>query len=422
MEYDVFISYSRKDGNEYAARLQTELEAAGFRVWRDTRNINPAQDFTAEIEMGIKNSRIVAVCVTPDLERPTSFVRREIQYADVVKRPAFPCRVTDAPPPLPIINREWLEFHKDWSTAFARLRQLARDPNLQQAPGTYKKPSEDPFRDYLQTLYQQIVDYLSRAVIRLIDLETEEAPDAVPRKRTDDILLDFFDAAGLSTADTIEAGHRYDSFAQAFEQHKGRLLLLGEPGAGKTITLMSYARDAVAARLDDHRKPLPVLKTVATWPSNPPLPIAEWAAEKLDGLKPEIEAGRALLLLDGLDELGSSRPIDPEKPEKGSYDPRQRFIDAVAQIPPHNQMLVTCRVKDYAAIDQQIPLEGAITLQPLSDDLLREYLSDHPRIYDAIQADDNLRDLARTPLLLSLIAFAWNDLDTDSQTKNPSEN
>ncbi|MCB9451340.1 MAG: HEAT repeat domain-containing protein [Anaerolineaceae bacterium] len=415
MDYDVFISYSRKDGNEYAERLQKELEAAGYKVWRDIRNINPAQDFTAEIEMGIKNSGAIALCLTPDTQRDNSFVRREIQYALVENRPVFPCRIHPITPHISVINNEWLEFHSDWKRAFDRLCAIIHDPNLQAASGTYQKPLENPFRDYLQALYRQIVDYLSRAVIRLIDLEAEETPAAVPRQRTDDMLLDFFDAAGLSAAETIEAGHRYDSFAQAFERHKGRLLLLGEPGAGKTITLMSYARDAVAARLDDPRKPLPVLKTVATWPSNPPLSITEWAAEKLDSLKPEINAGRALLLLDGLDELGSSRPIDPEKPEEGTYDPRKRFIDSVEQIPSRNQVLVTCRVKDYAAIDQQIPLEGAITLQPLSDELLREYLSDYPRIYDAIQDDDNLRNLARTPLLLSLIAFAWNELDTDLQ-------
>jgi hypothetical protein len=169
MSKQVFISYSRHDGHAHAERLERELKAAGYRVWRDTRNINPNQDFTAEIEVGIEKSDLVAVCVTPDIRRENSFVRREIQFADVVKKPAFPCRVTDSPPPIPIINKEWLEFHKDWPTAFARLLKLVGDPNLQTPSGNYQAQPDDPFRDYLQKLYQQIVRYLDQAVIKLID-------------------------------------------------------------------------------------------------------------------------------------------------------------------------------------------------------------------------------------------------------------
>ena len=74
-------------------------------------------------------------------------------------------------------------------------------------------------------------------------------------------------------------------------------------------------------------------------------------------------------------------------------------------------------MKDYAAIGQQIPLNGAITLQPLTDIQLQEYLVDHPEIYNAIQADEQLRELARTPLLLSLITFAWDKLDASLRNK-----
>ena len=49
----VFISYSRRDGNEIAGDLETALRDHGFGVWRDVRNIDPAQDFTADIERGI---------------------------------------------------------------------------------------------------------------------------------------------------------------------------------------------------------------------------------------------------------------------------------------------------------------------------------------------------------------------------------
>ncbi|MEL6526244.1 MAG: TIR domain-containing protein, partial [Chloroflexota bacterium] len=416
MSQQVFISYSRRDGNIYAEKLEQELKSAGYKVWRDTRNINPNQDFTAEIEKGIEASDVIAVCVTPDIRRDNSFVRREIQYADVVQKPAFPCRVTNTIPPISIINKEWLNFYEDWSGAFSRLLTLVADPNLQQPTGEYQAPPDDPFRDYLQALYKQIVRYLDQAVIKLIDLEAETSPDAVPKKQTDDIILEFFDSSIFADV-TPDDLPRHTTFKDAFEYHKGRLLLLGEPGAGKTITLMAHAREAVATRLEDPTQALPILKLLATWKSNPPAPLVEWSAGKMDALKPVIAGGKALLLLDGLDELGEERPIDPQKPEKGTYDPRKRLIDAVADLHADNQVLVTCRVKDYAAIGQQIPLDGAITLQPLTDAQLTDYLEDRPEIFAAIQADDQLRDLARTPLLLSLITFAWDKLDTALKDK-----
>jgi len=62
MSKQVFISYSRQDGKLHAERLENELKTAGYHVWRDTRDINPNQDFTAEIEMGIEKSDLIAVC------------------------------------------------------------------------------------------------------------------------------------------------------------------------------------------------------------------------------------------------------------------------------------------------------------------------------------------------------------------------
>lgn len=251
----VFISYSRRDGNDHAERLQRDLEAQGFYVWRDTRNINPNQDFTAEIETGIEKSDLVAVCVTPDIRRDNSFVRREIQYALAVGKPVFPCiKVDGVVPHVSVINNEWLEFNRDWADAFQRLCQLAADPNLQRKSATHAPPPDEPFRDYLHALYKQIVRYLDQAVIRLIDLEAETTPDAVPHKQTEDILLEFFESS-IHAGDTSDDLPQHTTFKDAFAHHNGRLLLLGEPGAGKTITLMSHARDAVAARLDDTSQP-----------------------------------------------------------------------------------------------------------------------------------------------------------------------
>ena len=46
----IFISYSRNDGNKHASTLESSLKGEKFNVWRDIRDLNAVQDFTADIE------------------------------------------------------------------------------------------------------------------------------------------------------------------------------------------------------------------------------------------------------------------------------------------------------------------------------------------------------------------------------------
>ena len=104
----IFISYARADGSTHAADLQSRLEARGYPCWRDTRDLNRTQDFTAEIEVAIKASTFVVVCITPDTARSESFVRREIQYALLCEKPVIVAQFDkDTLPPVHIITNTW---------------------------------------------------------------------------------------------------------------------------------------------------------------------------------------------------------------------------------------------------------------------------------------------------------------------------
>ncbi|MCD4687568.1 MAG: toll/interleukin-1 receptor domain-containing protein [Anaerolineae bacterium] len=447
-QYDVFISYARVDGRDLAARLDEDLQRAGYTTWRDTRNIDPYQDFSAEIEMAIQASRYVVTCITPSIEaNPDSFVRREIIYAENRQKPVIPLIFPDAGIPLLVGHLTWIPFRAADDSAVldfdgGRERLLARieaapDPETRRATG-------DPYADYLRALYDQIVYFLNQTVFSLITLRGESDPDAVDTSRRQVLPLSFFAGAGIEPPDV--ARQQFEHFAHAYDHFNGRVLLLGEPGAGKTTTLMAFARDAVAARQSDPSLPLPVLGQIATWDSHAQTPLVHWLADAIlalerDDLAALVKAGRALLLLDGLDELGAEREEDdPDNPdEKRRYDPRQRFmaalqdplrsfdptpalpaggegVNARAKVPPSStgevgrgSVIVSCRVKDYAAIGEKIALEGAVTLQPLDDEQMREYLREMPDLWAALEADDALREVARTPLLLALFTFAYRD-------------
>jgi hypothetical protein len=426
----IFISYARKDGSEHAAKFDAELHRRKFKTWRDKRGIDPTQDFTAEIENAIEAASHVVVCITPDVRREDSFVRREIQFALLCEKPIYVARFADVKPPISVVNNTWLDFFKGWESPFEQLCTLLKTTD-------YVIPTpehSDPYKPYLDALYKQIVNYLDKTVFSslpgmtntpLLELTGDLTPEAVdaahslqPTIELNALPMAFYDLAGVDndavgTQHVASSPEPYKNFHDAFERYDGRVLLLGEPGGGKTTTLFAFARDKVAERLEQPDKPLPILVPIVTWNAEAQTPLDEWLAQAVTMLKDDVAGilreGKALLLLDGLDELGAERE-DSKTKEK--YDPRLRFMSVT---PTNNQLLVTCRVKDYEEIGAKLALQGAVTLKPLDDAQMKAYLRDLPELWNVLENDNDLRDVARIPLLLSFFAYAFAGLDKEAK-------
>ncbi|MCK9904269.1 NACHT domain-containing protein [Frankia sp. Cpl3] len=162
----------------------------------------------------------------------------------------------------------------------------------------------------------------------------------------------------------------------------GRLVVLGEPGAGKTILLLRFVLDALARRQPG--QPVPLLVPLASW--NPDGPsLYSWlegqilreyphlaAVDSSTGRKRAgalLDAGLILPVLDGLDEIRA-----------GGRDKAMRAINDGLR--SNIGVVLSCRPAEFRTAVQQRPdlrpihLNGAaaIRLTPLTTTAVRDYL------------------------------------------------
>ncbi len=82
--YDVFISYRRSDGEEYAKELYKELTNKGLRVFFDSKKMEHGKDFPSQLKCNVKNTPNYILIATPDVFKfrdGEDWVRTEIEIA-----------------------------------------------------------------------------------------------------------------------------------------------------------------------------------------------------------------------------------------------------------------------------------------------------------------------------------------------------
>jgi HEAT repeat protein/DNA polymerase III delta prime subunit len=401
----VFISYAQADGRETANQLYQSLREYGIPVWRDKTNLNPYHDFSAHIEIAIKQASHILVLLSPSIvDDEDSFVRREILYAQGCGKPIIPLVLSGFPAgkvPTLVNHLTWIDF-RDYQTGLeSLLKRLQLPLNGIDLPF-------DPFRDHVEQLKTFVTEELQRTVFQrhILPLRVIDSPEAVIQSLP--VAYQSSRPAWFSDKTTIR---EFKSLSQAFELYEGRVLLLGEPGSGKTTTLLAFATEIAEQRLSNPDLLLPVYAPIHTWDGKSK--ITDWLAyvTGLDStlLQEQIEADRIILMLDGLDELPSGDFSD-DATDSHTRDYRLEFMKVLGEIET-TPTIITCRYRGYQEIirkhNHRIPLKGAVTLKPLSNLQIEEYLNQQPDLWSALQTDQTLFDIARTPLILTLLIVAY---------------
>ena len=247
----------------------------------------------------------------------------------------------------------------------------------------------------------------------LIELGKESRPEMVaqPLERVHELP----DAAYLLPTEK--------SNGEIFEETGRLLLIVGEPGSGKTVTLLELASELITKAESNPTQPIPVVFNLSTWAGQP---IFDWLVNELSDKyyvskslgRTWIKGQRLTPLLDGLDEVA------PEK--------RATCVTAINEyLKEHGLpgLLVCSRLQEYLALPKYIKLYGAICLQPLNHSQIENYFHKAgPKLaslHTVLQDDPVLQELAETPLMLSVMSLAYQDLPLETlsreDTNTPEE-
>ena len=188
------------------------------------------------------------------------------------------------------------------------------------------------------------------------------------------------------------------------------LLILGEPGSGKTTTLLEVTRDLLNVAQQNVSLPIPVVFNLSAW-TNPKQSIAKWLVKELNTKyqvsqeigKKWIENQQLLLLLDGLDE------VSRERREACVLE-----INKFTQQYGTTEIIVCSRIKDYEALGARLNIQNAVFIQPLSLKQIQSYLesvgSELAAVKTALSTDTVMQDLAKSPLMLNIMTLAYKGI------------
>jgi eukaryotic-like serine/threonine-protein kinase len=202
------------------------------------------------------------------------------------------------------------------------------------------------------------------------------------------------------------------------------LLILGEPGAGKTVTLLELARELIGRFETDPTQGAPVVLNLSTW-QDKRRSLAAWIEAELKNKyfvpfrrgRAWLESSRLFLLLDGLDEVSA-----------GSRASCVHAINEFLQNTGAPGIAVCSRRTEYTALPARLNFTGAVCLQPLTVEQIDSYLEGGGNrlaaLRQVIRKDPPLQELARSPLMLNVISLAYQDLPAETiadQNSNTAE-
>jgi predicted NACHT family NTPase/DNA-binding Xre family transcriptional regulator len=285
---------------------------------------------------------------------------------------------------------------------------------------------EDVVSDDLALLVQEVKQKIAADVtdrcgtMRVLDMSQ---PVDLDRIYTDvNIIKDVIGRRRIGYDEVMEVCTRehFDSFLvgtikervkgfEAVEEFQ-KLVVLGKPGAGKTTFMKYLAMSCLGDRFHGELVPIFVtLKAYAEERGQPSLEkyiLTEFQKREVSGdvVKRLLKEGRALILLDGLDEV----KLEDDRRVK-------QDIDRFSRDWLKNRFAITCRI---AAREYQFEKFTEVEVADFDDGQIETFVnnwfrerdeSKAKRLLERLKGNKPVKELAKSPLLLTLLCLVFGE-------------
>jgi hypothetical protein len=197
---------------------------------------------------------------------------------------------------------------------------------------------------------------------------------------------------------------------ESHDRSEGKLMVLGDPGAGKSVQMYVLIRDLLARAESDEEQPIPILFRLSSW-AQKRQPLEKWL---IDEVPPFYNMSKGLFqvwlsgslfefLLDGLDEV-------PEK----LRDECIKEINAFMGRFPEVKVVVSSRKTEYEQTKDKIALNGSFMLENLQPETIWAYLEKGGEttaiLRRLLASDETLLGFVGVPLNLDLTVRTFENL------------
>ncbi len=432
--FDVFLCHNSADKPE-VREIAKKLRGQGFNPWLDERDIPAGKSWLEVLDKQIDTIKAAAIFIGDSgigrwqKEEIQAFLQQEKDRGCVVIPVVLPS-ATKEPKILNFLrNRQLVDLRKTVPDPYGQLknainRKESVDPvntesllelssdNADKLNQAYKEgrrlytrlvtPPDQEQLAQLRILLNHVQSHWVDGVLtESLHHEVSIALGKVLKEKAVEPRWEFYAPLPNTLRELLLRDRNITTLFDATEL----LLILGEPGSGKTTTLLELAKGLIDRAKDDPTERVPIVLNLSSWEQTKSL--EEWIAAELSGkyqvseliARAWLEKDYLVPLLDGLDELSTAVQV-------ACVAAINAFIEN--HRPPG--LVVCSRLAEYEWLPERLTFNGAICLEPLKPEDVDHFLETRRTqlagLQQAVNVDPVLRELAQTPLMLDIMSLA----------------